>query len=196
MHARFDLLLNQLWAMRTNSIGEEFMSGDNLIIDDSVFFASIHIAAFSNQVLNTMLVKHSKVDGSVIFHKEYRHSMHSPCLESKIGVLTMVRDSYKSLFIGNPTCLSAKIGSYVLKVSSLTGEFLRAKLFYFETLDFRTERMIVVDGEDNLHVMMGRWSYFVLVKLTNDMTVLSIRTKTRGTGISTSLGNQINLFNG
>ena len=43
MHAKLDVDLNQVWATRTNSAGEEFLSGDNVIIDDHVIFASMNV---------------------------------------------------------------------------------------------------------------------------------------------------------
>ena len=123
MHAKFDSSLNQLWAMSTNTVGEDFLSGDNVIIDDFVVFASMHVGVFNSQVRNTMLAKHSRVDGTAAFHKEYKHSQHDTCvgIKAKQGVLALVRDSYRSIFVGQPTCLTGRIGSYVLKVSSSNG---------------------------------------------------------------------------
>ena len=148
MHAKFDSGLNQVWAFRTDSSGIKFMSGDNVIIDDFVVFASINVGSdFLAQERYTMIAKHSKVDGTVAFHKEYKHSVHKTCVGAKttLGMQTVGRDSYRSIFVGQPTCLDSKIGSYVLKVSSSTSEFLRAKLLSFASLEFRTDRMIQVD---------------------------------------------------
>ena len=175
------------------------MSGDNVIIDDFVVFAAINVGSdFNNQERNTMIAKHSKVDGTVAFHKEYKHSMHGTCvgISSKQGIQTVGRDSYRSIFVGQPTCLDSRIGSFVLKVSSTTGEFLRAKMLSFATQEFRAEKMIEVDEENNVHVIMGRLTYFVLVKLANDLTVTSIRTRTRTGGFSWASGNQIHLAKG
>ena len=104
-----------------------------------------------------MLAKLSKVDGSVALHKEYKHSKHEVCqgTMTALGVQTIGRDSFRNIVVGQPTCIASVIGAYVMKASSSTGEFLRAKLFSFTSLEFRTDRMMVVDGEDNVHVIMG-----------------------------------------
>ena len=76
MHAKFDgTNLNQLWALTTNSPTEHFYSGDSVIINDSVVFAALNVGNDVNvQVRNSYVVKHSRIDGAVAFHKEYKHT--------------------------------------------------------------------------------------------------------------------------
>ena len=86
VHAKFDSSdLNQLWAWTTNSPTEHFVAGDSVIIDDSVVFAAMNVAQIDDEVRNSYVVKHSRADGAVVFHKEYKHTHHDTCAAGLIS---------------------------------------------------------------------------------------------------------------
>ena len=158
MHAKFDSPdLNQLWALTTNSPTEHFYAGDSVIIDDSVLFAALNVGDnVENQVRNSYVVKHSRVDGAIAYHKEYKHTLHDECKGdlkkySKLALLalTLVRDSFANVFVGQSTCLTGRTGAYVLKLNSKTGEVFRAKLLAFASLEVISGRLMDIDSENN-----------------------------------------------
>ena len=71
---------------------------------------------------------------------------------------------------------------------------LGAKLFSFTSAEYLSEGLVEVDSDNNVHVIMGRLTYFALVKLTNDLTLTKIMSKTRPVGTPYGTGNLIYYF--
>ena len=112
VHAKFDIAdLNQRWALTTNSPTEHFFSGDSVIIGDFVVFAGMNVANVFDQVRNSYVVKQSRADGAVVFHKEYKHGQHDTCVGqlSTYSKLTLVRDSFSNVFVGQMTALLVEL---------------------------------------------------------------------------------------
>ena len=100
------------------------------------------------------------------------------------------------MFIGQTTCLASYIGAYLLKVSSSNGDILRSKLLSFTSEELLSSQLFDVDSENNVQVIMGRLSFFALLKFTNTLDLERVKTSSRAQGAVNGAGNTIRHFQG